>query len=254
MFPNALLREIFESRKVIDSQGNRLPLRDGVSPDEGDLLHSLITKYGVTRSLEIGCAFGISTLFICDALSRQEAPRHTIIDPCQFSDGHGVGVANLRRAGFDFFELIELPSELALPSLLGQEKRFQFALIDGWHTFDHTLLDFFYVNRLLEDGGIVVIDDVEMPAIRKAVRYMINYPNYRLVGSTTNAKPSWSKKRRLVDTGLRSLASVLPTTYRSDVFDQSWQRSDASIGINCTMVALQKIGPDTRRWDWYSKF
>ena len=63
--------------------------------------------------------------------------------------------------------------------------KIQFALIDGWHTFDQVLPDFFYVDQLLEDGGIVAFDDVVMAAINRAVRYFLNYPNYRIVESVT---------------------------------------------------------------------
>ena len=96
------------------------------------------------------------------------------LDPGQYSDFHSIGIANLTRAGFDFFELIERPSEVAPPAL-PDGRKFQFALIDGWYTFDHTLLDLFYVNRLLEEGGIVAIDDLHLHGVRRAVRYMLIY-------------------------------------------------------------------------------
>lgn len=253
-FPNPLLKEIYSTRQVVDANGNRYQLRDEVDQKEGSLLHSLVLQHRFTKSLEVGCAFGISSLYICDALSRLDSPSHTIIDPFQEADGHGVGVANLRRANFNFFELIEKPSELVLPGLLAEGKSYQFAFIDGWHTFDHTLLDFFYINRLLEEGGIVVIDDVNMPAIRRVVRYILNYPNYKLAATTENARPHTSFKRRVIDTIVASLASVLPQSYKNDVFTPQWRQSDYSAGVNCTMVALQKVGPDNRKWNWYERF
>jgi hypothetical protein len=77
---------------------------------------------------------------------------------------------------------------LALPSLLASVLKVQFVLIDGWHTFDQVLLDFFYVDKILEDGGIVAFDDVVMPAINRAVRYFLNYPNYRIVETVEQKK------------------------------------------------------------------
>jgi hypothetical protein len=47
-----------------------------------------------------------------------------------------------------------------LPRLAAAGARIQFAFIDGWHTFHHTLVDFFFVDRMLNVGEIVIIDDV----------------------------------------------------------------------------------------------
>jgi hypothetical protein len=88
-----------------------------------------------------------------------------MIDPLQSTRWHSVGVQNLRKTGFTFWELIEQPSRS--PSRLSSQvaRKYNSPLIDGWHTFEQVLLDFFYVDKLLEDGGIVAFDDVVMPAI-----------------------------------------------------------------------------------------
>ena len=178
-----------------------------------------------------------------------------MIDPLQSTRWHSVGVQNLRKTGFTFWELIEQPSALALPSLLASGLKVQFALIDGWHTFDQVLLDFFYVDKLLEDGGIVAFDDVVMPAINRAVRYLLNYPNYRIVETVDeSAPPKVSPKRRVFDFVLRRLTNAVPSRIREEYFSDSWLRPSEKIGLNGRMVFLQKSGPDTRSWDWYKSF
>jgi predicted O-methyltransferase YrrM len=255
MYPNVLIQDIFERSQVTDESGNIHPLRDGISPEEGALLLSLISQHNFTRTLEIGCAFGVSSLYICEALSRQCSGHHTILDPGQYSEFHGVGIANLQRAGFDFFEFIEKPSEVALPALLAEGRKFQFALIDGWHTFDHTLLDLFYVNRLLEEGGIVAIDDLHLHGVRRAVRYMLNYPNYKLVASTEDFHPhQQAPVRRLVDGCMQGLGAIIPRRYLDEMFASTRLNPDSSLGIKGSMIALQKTGPDPRGWDWYEAF
>ncbi|MTI29215.1 class I SAM-dependent methyltransferase, partial [Xanthovirga aplysinae] len=119
-------------------------------------------------------------------LENKKNVSHTIIDPYQTSDWKNIGITNLRKANIDFFELIEKPSEIALPQLLNEKRKYDFALIDGWHTFDHTLIDFFYLNRLINTGGIIVIDDVGLPSINKLMRYILNYPAYELIGNVEN--------------------------------------------------------------------
>jgi len=254
-----VLQQIVTTRKVTDEAGNSYDLYADLDPNEGQLLHKLITEYKFSSTLEIGCAYGISSLYICDAISRQPAPRHTIVDPVETTHWHGVGLANLKRAGFNFYELIEKGSEAALPELLAQGRTFQFALIDGFHTFDHVLLDFFYVNRMLEVGGLVAIDDANMPPIRRVGRYVANYPNYKLVGHVgAGDGPSTgvrrSLKRRVVDRGLRGLTKLLPASYVDEAFNASWSRPDYGQAMDHTMLVFQKIGPDDRPWDWYVPF
>jgi predicted O-methyltransferase YrrM len=72
----------------------------------------------------------------------------------------GLGLANLDRAGYArLVEFHDEPSYRALPALEAAGQRIEFAFIDGWHTFDYVMVDFFYVDRMLRVGGIVVLDD-----------------------------------------------------------------------------------------------
>jgi len=241
------------SGKVLDEDGNELPLHSNVKVEDGQRISACIERYGISRTLEVGCAYGVSSLYICEAISKQPNPHHTIIDPGQFTDWHGVGVRNLREAGFDCWELIQEPSELALPALWKSGLKVQFALIDGWHTLDQVLLDFFYVDRLLEDGGIVAFDDVGMASITRVVRYVMNYPNYRLVGSTKKRLPT-SIKRIVLGSVLRRLAAMLPSHIQEEYFSASLLKPLEQIGLVDRCAFLQKSGPDTRSWDWYVNF
>ena len=127
----------------------------------------------ICKTLEIGCAYGISSLFICLSAEGRCNFSHTIIDPFQFSQWKGIGVNNLKLAGVQNYKLVEKKSEFALPELLEKgEGKFDFIFIDGWHTFDHTLVDCFYSTRLLRVGGILVIDDVAYPSVARVVNYL----------------------------------------------------------------------------------
>ncbi len=55
----------------------------------------------------------------------------------------------------------------ALPDAVTRKEKYQLIFIDGWHTFDYTLVDFFYADLLLELGGFLVFDDVQLPAVAK---------------------------------------------------------------------------------------
>ena len=111
------------------------------------------------------------------------------------------------------------------------------------------------MDKLLEDGGIVAFDDVVMTAINRVVRYVLNYPNYRIVETVNgSALPKFSLERSVFDFLLRRLANGVPSRIREEYFSDSWLRPSEKIGLNGRMVFLQKSGPDTRSWDWYKSF
>jgi len=158
---NNILEEILRTGLVRDESGKTHRLRGHIDRSEGEFLFQLIrSRSDITRTMEIGCAYGISSQYICSAISGRDSAKHIIVDPFQHTDYHGTGITNLRRAGFDFFTLVETPSEIYLPELIREESgHFDLVFIDGWHTFDHTLLDLFYANRLIRTGGYIVVDD-----------------------------------------------------------------------------------------------
>src|SRR5215470_13846913 len=134
---NSVLEEILESGQVSDGQ-QILPLTSCMDKREGDLLARVIDFVRPTTSLEVGFAYGVSTLFICEALSRIGKPaRHIVVDPYQWSEWRGIGLRNIKRAGYEaFVELRQQESEISLPQLVEEKTILDLALIDGWHTFD----------------------------------------------------------------------------------------------------------------------
>ncbi len=179
---NKTLKEILETKIVSDKNGVEYDLYSSIPNHEGEFLTYLIKNNPINTSIEIGCAFGISSLYICDALSTKPNQHHTIIDPFQTKNWHGIGINNLHKAGFDFYTLIEEKSEIALPNLYKQNRKFDLGFIDGNHTFDQVLLDFFFLDKLLSVNGIIAFDDVRFRSINKVLRFILkNYPNYELI-------------------------------------------------------------------------
>lgn len=249
-----IILDIYRTGKVFDRSGKAHTLVGAIDQDEGQFLQRLVRENEIRRTIEIGCAYGLSSLYICEALSGKRSPHHTIIDPHQSTEWSGVGTYHLERAGFGFFELIERPSELALPELVREGLRFDLALIDGWHTFDQVLLDFYFLDRLVRAGGIIVFDDVEWPSVNKAIRYLSNYPNYMLIGGANRTR---SRKRRWLNTGklaLRPLTRLLPGRLAKEFFDDSVIRLDSELGLDTSMLALRKVAAGGRSYDWYVPF
>ncbi len=256
MQANEVLAQILETSAVQDAQGNSYPLNSHIDKAEGDFLTTLIEKYQPKKTLEVGFAYGISALYITDALAKINGKgHHTIIDPCQSDYFKGIGIANLKRAGIDFYELHESVSEIALPRLLSEGRRFDLALIDGDHRFEYTLIDFFYLNRMMNIGGIIVFDDCQMASINKAIRYILNYPAYKVIGHVPVAR---TMKREFFDIVVKAplhlFAKLLPQKLKYELLSGSVIKPDKSLQLNTSMLAIQKVAEDTRGWDWYVPF
>ena len=143
---------------------------------EHDLIRKVLKQTKAKHTLEVGFAYGTSALAFAE--HHQEMGNtgivHTILDPNQKGTGEGhwesIGIANLKRVGFGKqYKLIEESSATALPALLKKKKVWlDVALIDGWHLFDYTLLDIFYCLAMVRVGGVVIVDDKRMKAVRAA--------------------------------------------------------------------------------------
>ncbi len=66
---NSVLRTIIDSKFVKDSHGQALPLHSNVSALEANALYEFIKKRQPRTVLEVGMAFGVSSLAILTALN-----------------------------------------------------------------------------------------------------------------------------------------------------------------------------------------
>lgn len=171
---NPVLQQIYETGHVINEDGTkREAFPAGLPQQDGQTLYNIVKDTKPARTLEVGMAFGISTLFICDGLSENGGGSHTAIDPWQEKWWKRVALLNAERAGYkDMVRFFAAPSYEVLPQLLGAGERFDFIFIDGNHRFEYTLVDFFYADKLLNTGGHVMLHDPWLPGIRKVVSFI----------------------------------------------------------------------------------
>jgi len=132
---------------------------------------------------EIGLANGVSTLSILSALEANGRGKLISIDPYQTEHWHSVGIAHVRRAGFAArHRHIEISDHLALPTLLAENTRVDFAYIDGAHTFDNVFLDFLCLDKMLSPGRLMGFNDCIYPAIHRVLRYLRTHRHYSFSG------------------------------------------------------------------------
>ena len=68
-----VLTEILRPGKVHASDGTAFDLQFSINEDERYAIHELIKDQKLSTSLEVGCAYGISSLYIRDALSTRKS-------------------------------------------------------------------------------------------------------------------------------------------------------------------------------------
>jgi predicted O-methyltransferase YrrM len=254
---NKVLDEILMTGMTKLDGGEEVPVHSAVGRWEIDLLRKILREIRPTRTLEVGMAYGVSTLAICETLAEVGGERHVAIDPDQHSarwgDGwRGGGLANINRAGFaELLEFHEAPSHVALPKLEESGVRVQFALIDGWPTFDYRIMDFVMVDRLLDIGGVLMMAAANMPAVRKACRFIATNRSYRAYGSvTTPHDPHVLARPRAQMRG-----TDVPETIRRH-FKPELREPDEELGLGrkSAAVAFIKEDEDRRLWDYFEEF
>lgn len=154
-----------------------------ISPLEGEALTRWVVRERATRTIEIGLGFGLSALHICDGLiqSRDPRARHVALDPFQADGFANLGLRALEEAGVaSMVELHAEPSQTALPAFLRAGRTFDLAFVDGNHRFDAVFVDLFYLGRLLPKGRVVLLDDYDLPGVRRAVSFHLNNLGWRI--------------------------------------------------------------------------
>jgi predicted O-methyltransferase YrrM len=162
----------------------------GMQERELLVLSELVKEFRCSTILEVGMAFGSSTIAMCSALKAVGAGHVTSIDPFQYSDGsdsaypiNGAGMKCVQEAGYStIHRLINEYDYVALPRLVAGGETFDLVLIDGYHSFDYTFLDFFYADLLLRDGGICVFHDSGYQGVFKVTQFIMGNKRYEVVG------------------------------------------------------------------------
>lgn len=123
-----------------------------LSKEEGEFLYNFIEKHDINSSLEVGLAYGCSSSYITSA--RQDT--HVIIDPYQKELWNDVGLKNL--SVLELLKFVKFENDLShnvLPKLLKNGDKFDFIFIDALHLFDHTMVEFYFADLLLNHNGFI---------------------------------------------------------------------------------------------------
>lgn len=241
-------QQIIDRGWVESADGTRYPLHSSTSGEQCRYLQEQMRSVSAVRTLEVGLAYGLSTLAICEQLRENSGAQHIVIDPWQKTEcWHGVGLENLSRAGLlPLVQFHEVAAEVCLPQLLTEGVKIDFAYIDAGKRLDDTLIYSWYVMRMLRVGGRVVFDDAQFPGVRTALRYLVQDSRYRAAGCLV--PDGLSMSRRVAESVLRCLP------WASRLVSREVLQSDRELGIAANCVVLEKVGDGQADWKWHPQF
>jgi predicted O-methyltransferase YrrM len=248
---NPVLEEIERAGATLLPNGTRVPVHSGVNAEGGRVLRHSIQVAAPRLGCEVGLAYGVSSLYILDAMREFGGGRLIGMDPAQH-DGtwQGGGLHNIRRAGFEEqYTFREATSQLVLPELAAQGTRIQFAFIDGWHTFDHALVDFFYLDMMMDVGGVMVLDDVGSPGLQRLAHFIVTNRAYSFLDGV--ARPVPSGPRQTLKNAAKRLFGPL---VRDDHTPCAASLRMEEPVNRCQLIALKKNDSDHRRFDHFEPF
>lgn len=248
--PSAAVEQVYATRRVPRADGSTVPMDVFIPREEGDFLYSLVRHLRPEVTVEVGMAYGLSTLFIAEALRDNGGGRHIAIDPFQWSDCGGAGVALVRSAGLeDYVKLVELPSHQALPDLERAGVQAGFVFVDGSHLFDYVLADFLAADRILRVGGVMAFDDSDWEAVEAVLRYAVTNRHYAVAHpEVVIERPRHTPTlAALLLRGVARRVPALGAKLRPDFLTPSFD-----MGLRGRCVALRKTAADDR--DSQSRF
>jgi len=245
----SLIEKILHTQQVEDHNGKLIKLGGNIDKVEGEYIYNIIKENtSITRTLEIGCGYGISSLYICAALWNRSNAKHIIIDPLQNKEYSGLGIYNLKRIGCKFYQFLERPSEFALPDLAKKdENNLDLILIDGWHSFDQVFVDSYYTDKLLKIGGFLILDDCRLPSIAKVVKYYQRQPSYQIHSGTKSE--NLSLKARFS----KRICQIIPNLISENIFPPNLSELVNRLR-NPSMMTFNKTGSVKLHARWYKRF
>lgn len=248
---NQVIEEIERDGMTVLPNGERVKLHSNVGPESGRVIRHAIEVCAPHIGCEVGLAFGVSSLYILDAMKDFGDGTLIGMDPAQHDQTwRGGGLYNLQRAGFaDKYSFIEASSQAALPRLVQEGTRIQFGFVDGWHTFDHTLVDFFYLDQMMDVGGVIILDDVGYPALQRLAHFIVTNRDYSVLDSAPAPSASGLRNRT------KSVAQKLCNPLVRDDHTPSKASKLLQEPVNRSqLIALRKNGDDKRSFDHFVPF
>lgn len=170
------------SGTVADLSGNLVPFSNGFDAEQSLYLYQMIRGARPRQVLECGFEHGSSTICILQALKDNNFGELYTIDPLQHSVYNGVGVANVRALNLqERFKYICAPDQFVLPQIMLDGFNCDFAFVDSSHMFDQTIVESYFIDKMLNVGGYLMYDDYSLSSVKSACSFVETNLPYKVV-------------------------------------------------------------------------
>ena len=249
---SAVIDRLAATRQAVLPDGR---IRDinafAVSNAAGALLERAAAAAPAGAVVEVGCASGLSTLHMARGrLASGKQPDHShyhAIDPKQTTHWDSIGRMHLTQAGIDgLVTFHEQPAHAVLPRLVASHCHVGMAFIDGWHMLDYVMVEAFYVDLMLDMGGIIAIHDMWMPGLQHfACFWLANLPYEPVtVAMDSKGRPCLSNDGcESANREVGDLAGV-PRMFREAV----------APFVDESVLLMRKRDIDRRQWDEFHAY
>ena len=244
------LQQIFATQTIeVDTTGERIPVHSNTTMEQGLFLQELFDMVKPARSLEVGFAYGISSLFILQKHSQYQSPErsHIVIEPDEYWGP--AAMHNIKKEGLaSYIDIKKDYSDKILTQLFHEDHRIQYAYIDTTKRFDVVMQDFYFIDKIMDTGGVVILDDCggRWPGIQRVARYIHTLPHYKFVRG--HNKRAYSLKLRIAHGVCSLLMKAVP--FKARLFPGTNFKTDRQLGLDFACIAFRKTGNDQRSWDW----
>jgi predicted O-methyltransferase YrrM len=178
-------------------------------------MRKIFLKYKPAQALELGFFHGVSSMYMAAVLDELGGDRKLTTIDLAGARERSPNIEEL-AAGLNLSHLLDIHYEQRsylwrLMKFLEEGRKFDFCYLDGGHTWDDTGFAFFLIDKLLNDGGLILFDDLnwtheasgrskelpqeerETPAVERVWTLLVEpHPNYKKVW----VKGSWALARK----------------------------------------------------------
>lgn len=248
------LKQIFLTQSIETGIGDeKIPLHSHTSKEQGLFIQEMFDSVKPANTLEVGFAYGISTMFILEKHRENNAVEkaHIVIEPDSYWGN--AAIYNIEKEGLTkFLDIRKGYSDKVLTQLFHEDHRIQLAYIDTTKQFDVVFQDFYFIDKLLDIGGIIILDDCGggWPGVQRVARFIATLPHYEIAGAHNKVELTLKKKIAVSVTKL--FMALVP--FKKRFYPTLNLKTDQELGLDYDCIAFKKTGPDKRNWDFDKTF